>query len=175
MVLHLLRGLRLGKVLRDSAVDRFLRLLPSLERGQLRLSAELTRRKTLGELLGLRLVSKLPRSQCQLRVLRDSLIASLFGLHSCAKPRKFCLLTKLRPGQTLLECLLLRLISGGLRGKCLLDVLTEADVVKTRLLHASAKALQLRLVGEHRTGLLFGKALLTGRLIQTDALRCGLQ
>jgi len=86
-------------------------------------------------------------------------------LHSCAKPRKFCLLTKLRSSQTLLERLLLRLIGGGLRGKCLLDVLAEADVVEARLLHTSAKALQLRLIGKHRTGLLFGKALLTGRLI----------
>jgi len=50
---------RLLKILRNGAIDGILRRLSRLERSQLRLSAELTRRKALGKLLGLRLVSKL--------------------------------------------------------------------------------------------------------------------
>ena len=84
-------------------------------------------------------------------------------------------MAKLTGLQTLLERLLLRLVLRGLCCQCGLQVLLCANVEQPCLLHACAKALQGGLVGEHSARLLLGKRLLTGSLIQTDALRCGLQ
>ena len=149
LILHLLGGLPLSKILRDGLVDRLLRLLSRLERRQLRLAAKLACGQTLCKLLRLRFVGKLTRCQGLLRVLRDSAVASLLGLHPCAKAGEFCFLSKLGTGKALLERLLLRLVLCGLCGQSLLEVLTKADVVQPRLLHACAKARQGGLVSEH--------------------------
>lgn len=122
-----------------------------------------------------RLILHLLTGLCLRKVLRNGLVLRLLRLLLRAKRCKLRLSAKLARLQSLLERLLLRLILRGLRSKRLLHVLAEADVVQPRLFHARPKALQLRLIGKHGAGLLFGKPLLTSGLVKADALRSGLQ
>ena len=185
LVLRLLRRLTLRKVLRDGPVNCILRGLSRLERRHLCFAAKLTRRKPLGKLLGLRLVSKLTRLQGQLRVLRNSGVLRLLGLllhrkllagkfcaNLCAcnrltKPLRLCcacgFVCRHRLPKVLRDCRILRLLGGLLR----LEPLQGALAAKLLLRHLLPKALRLSLI----LRLLCSQSLL---IVLLDSLICHL-
>ncbi len=136
------------EVLRDGTVSRVLRRLLRLERGQLTLPPELTRRHTLLEVLLLRLIRHRLRGLRLTEVLPDGLIARRLILHRRLERRQLRLVAKLTGLRPLTKRLTLRLVFRSLTRKGVLEVLLRRRVLRCRGLLARAKARQSRLIGK---------------------------